>query len=195
MLRAAVAEGTSLGRKAQSIMESGELVPDDLIIDLVRVRTTEPDCARGYLFDGFPRTIPQAKAMKHSGLGVDCVVEIAVDEDEIVRRMSGRRTHLPSGRTYHVAYNPPKVSGIDDVTGEPLVQRDDDREETVRHRLGVYHRQTRPLVDFYSTWANSADPRAPRFVRINGIGEVAEVKRRALAAIDGRDDAARERAR
>jgi adenylate kinase len=185
MLRAAVRDGTELGREAKSIMDAGDLVPDALIIDLVKERISQPDCAEGFLFDGFPRTIPQAQALRDSGVQIDYVLEIAVDDEEIVQRMSGRRTHPTSGRTYHVVHNPPRVQGKDDVTGDPLVQREDDREETVRNRLSVYHEQTKPLVEYYARWAATGDARAPRYVRIDGLGTVDDIRERALAALSG----------
>ncbi|NDY41926.1 adenylate kinase [Dissulfurirhabdus thermomarina] len=183
MLRAAVKAGTELGLEAKKYMDSGALVPDEVIIGLVKERITQPDCQKGFLFDGFPRTIPQAEAMKEAGVDIDYVVEIAVPDEEIIKRMSGRRVHLPSGRTYHVVFNPPKVEGKDDVTGEPLIQRDDDKEETVRKRLEVYHAQTEPLVDYYKKWEASGDPKAPKYVRIDGIGKVEEIRDRIFAAI------------
>jgi adenylate kinase len=183
MLRAAVKAGTPLGLAAKKIMDSGALVSDDLIIALVKERLQQPDCAGGFLFDGFPRTIPQADAMKAAGVRLDVVLEIDVPEDAIIERMSGRRTHQASGRTYHLRYNPPKVEGRDDVTGEPLIQREDDKEETVRKRLQVYQSQTRPLVDYYSAWAASGDTQAPRYRRISGTGSVDEITARALAAL------------
>lgn len=183
MLRAAVREGTVLGREAKAIMDAGDLVPDELIINLVKERIAQADCATGFLFDGFPRTIPQAQALRDAAVDIDCVLEIAVDDDEIVKRMSGRRTHLSSGRTYHTVYNPPKDDGKDDLTGEPLVQRDDDSEETVRNRLAVYHDQTKPLIDFYLDWSASGDEHAAKYVRINGIGSVEDIRDRAFAAL------------
>jgi adenylate kinase len=185
MLRAAVKAGTPLGLAAKKVMDAGGLVGDDIIIGLVKERIAQPDCAQGFLFDGFPRTIPQADAMKAAGVKLDAVLEIDVPDSVIVERMSGRRAHLPSGRTYHVKYNPPKVEGRDDVTGEPLVQRDDDREETVVKRLSVYQSQTRPLVDYYSGWAATGDAQAPRYARISGLGPVEEITARALAALKG----------
>ena len=183
MLRAAVKAGTPLGVAAKKVMDSGALVSDDIIIGLVKERITQPDCARGFLFDGFPRTIPQAEAMKNAGVKLDYVLEIDVPFDAIVERMSGRRSHPGSGRTYHVKFNPPKATGVDDVTGEALVQRDDDREDTVRKRLQVYSDQTRPLVDYYANWAK-ADPRnAPKYRAISGMGSVEEITRRALEAL------------
>jgi adenylate kinase len=176
MLRAAVKAGTPLGLQAKKIMDEGGLVSDEIILGLVKDRIQEPDCANGFLFDGFPRTIPQADAMKEANVGIDYVVEIAVDDNEIVKRMSGRRAHLASGRTYHVLYNPPKVEGKDDETGEDLVQRDDDKEETVRKRLKVYHDQTEPLIEYYSKWAESGEANAPKYVPIKGIGKVDEIR-------------------
>ncbi len=183
MLRAAVKEGTPLGLEAKKYMDAGQLVPDDVIIGLVKERIKEPDCEKGFLFDGFPRTIPQAEAMKEAGVKIDYVVEIAVPDEEIIKRMSGRRVHLPSGRTYHVIFNPPKVEGKDDVTGEPLIQREDDKEETVRKRLEVYHAQTEPLVEFYKKWEASGDPNAPKYIRIDGVGTVDEIKQRIMDAL------------
>src|SRR5918911_1040344 len=183
MLRAAVKAGTPLGIAAKKVMDAGHLVSDDIIIGLVTDRLREPDCRQGYLFDGFPRTIPQAEAVKKAGIALDYVLEIDVPDEEIIARMSGRRVHPPSGRSYHVKFNPPREAGKDDVTGEPLVQRDDDREETVRKRLEVYRAQTRPLVDYYSGWAASGDARAPRFRRISGVGPVDEIQSRVAAAL------------
>ena len=183
MLRAARAAKTPLGIAAGKIMDAGQLVSDDIIVGLVRERLKAPDCGRGYLFDGFPRTIPQAEALKSGGVPLDYVLEIDVPDDEVIQRMSGRRVHPPSGRSYHVKFNPPRVEGRDDATGEPLVQRDDDREETVRKRLEVYRRQTRPLVDYYSGWAASGDRAAPRYRRISGLGSVDEIRERVLAAL------------
>lgn len=183
MLRAAVKAGTPLGVAAKKVMDSGALVSDDIIIGLVKERLKEPDCAKGYLFDGFPRTIPQADAMKAAGVALDYVLEIDVPSEEIILRMSGRRVHNASGRTYHVKFNPPKAAGRDDVTGEPLIQRDDDKEETVMKRLNVYAAQTRPLVDYYKQWAASGDARAPQYRRISGQGSVDEIKARAFAAL------------
>jgi adenylate kinase len=183
MLRAAVKAGTPLGVAAKKIMDSGALVSDDIIIGLVKERIAQPDCAKGFLFDGFPRTIPQAEAMKAAGVKLDYVLEIDVPPSAIVERMSGRRSHPASGRTYHVTFNPPRVPGVDDVTGEPLVQREDDREETVIKRLQVYAAQTRPLVDYYSSWA-SADPvNAPRYRAISGTGSVEEITARVMQAL------------
>ena len=183
MLRAAVKAGTPLGLQAKSVMDSGGLVSDELIINLVKERIAESDCASGFLFDGFPRTIPQAEAMKEAGVRLDYVLEIDVPFDAIIERMSGRRSHPASGRTYHVKFNPPKVAGQDDVTGEPLVQRDDDKEETVRKRLGVYSQQTRPLVDYYSSWAQADAAAAPKYRSIDGTGAVEAITTRALAAL------------
>jgi adenylate kinase len=183
MLRAAVKAGTPLGLEAKKIMDAGGLVSDDIILGLVRERIQEPDCANGFLFDGFPRTIPQADAMKNQGVKIDYVVEIDVDDEEIVKRMSGRRVHLSSGRTYHVVFNPPKTPGKDDVTGEDLIQRDDDQEETVRKRLAVYHEQTEPLVKYYSDWQNSGEANVPRCVKIKGIGKVEEIRDQIFQAL------------
>ena len=183
MLRAAVKAGTPLGVEAKKIMDAGRLVSDDIINGLVRERLKHVDCAGGYLFDGFPRTIPQAEALRSSGVPIEHVLEIEVGEDDIIRRMSGRRVHPASGRNYHVHFNPPKAADKDDHTGEPLVQREDDREETVRKRLEVYRQQTRPLVDYYSKWAAQDDPRAPRYVKISGVGSVEQVRDRIFAAL------------
>ena len=183
MLRAAVKAGTPLGLAAKKVMDAGQLVSDDIIIGLVKERLKHLDCRNGYLFDGFPRTIPQAEALRDSGVNLDFVLEIDVDHEEIIRRLSGRRVHPASGRNYHVKFNPPKVAGRDDATGEPLVQRDDDREETVRKRLEVYRAQTRPLVDYYGKWAASGDARAPKYRKIQGTGAVDEISRRAFAAL------------
>jgi adenylate kinase len=183
MLRAAVKAGTPLGIEAKKVMDSGKLVSDDIILGLVRERLKQADCAKGYLLDGFPRTLPQAQALRDSGVALDYVVEIDVGEDDIIRRMSGRRTHPASGRSYHVEFNPPRVPGKDDATGEPLVQREDDREATVRKRLDVYRRQTRPLIDYYSRWAARGDARAPRYVKISGVGAVEEIRDRIFAAL------------
>ena len=183
MLRAAVKAGTPLGLAAKQVMDSGGLVSDDIIIGLVKERITQSDCANGFLFDGFPRTLPQADAMKAAGVKLDVVLEIDVPFDAIIERMSGRRSHPASGRTYHVKFNPPKVAGKDDVTGEDLIQRADDHEETVKHRLAVYQSQTRPLVAFYEQWSATGDPRAPRYCRIDGSGSVEDIRDRALAAL------------
>ena len=183
MLRAAVKAGTPLGVAAKKVMDAGLLVSDDIIVGLVKERLKHVDCRNGYLFDGFPRTIPQAEAMRQSNVGLDFVLEIDVDREEIVRRLSGRRVHPASGRNYHVSFNPPKVPGKDDPTGEPLVQREDDREETIRKRLDVYEKQTRPLVDYYSKWASQGDARAPSYRKISGKGSVEEIGGRILAAL------------
>ncbi len=183
MLRAAVKAGTPLGVEAKKHMDSGGLVPDDVIIGLVQERIKQPDCAKGFLFDGFPRTIPQAEAMKTAGVMLDHVIEIDVEDAEIIKRMSGRRVHLASGRTYHVVFNPPKVAGKDDATGEDLVQRADDNEDVVRKRLEVYHSQTRPLVDYYLGWAKSGAPGAPRYARIAGVGSVEQIRDKVFAAL------------
>lgn len=185
MLRAAVKAGTELGVAAKKVMDAGGLVSDDIIIGLVKERIAQPDCASGFLFDGFPRTIPQADAMKEAGVKLDVVLEIDVPDAAIIERMSGRRTHPASGRSYHVKFNPPKVEGKDDLTGEPLIQRDDDKEETVRKRLDVYQKQTRPLVDYYSRWATSGAPGAPRYARISGTGTVDEITARVMGALEG----------
>jgi adenylate kinase len=185
MLRTAIREGAPLGLAAKKVMDAGNLVSDDIIIGLVKDRLRAPDCANGYLFDGFPRTIPQADAMKDAGVALDCVLEIDVPDAAIVERMSGRRVHLASGRSYHVRFNPPKVPGKDDVTGEDLIQRGDDKEETVTQRLGVYHAQTKPLVDYYVKWAASGDPRAPRHRRVDGMGSVDAIRDACLAALKG----------
>ena len=183
MLRAAVKAGTPLGVQAKAVMDAGQLVSDELIINLVKERIAQPDCAQGFLFDGFPRTIAQAEAMKAAGVKLDYVLEIDVPFDSIIERMSGRRSHPASGRTYHVKFNPPKVPGKDDLTGEPLVQRDDDKEETVKKRLDVYSQQTRPLVDYYSQWAQTDPAAAPKYRAISGIGSVEDITARALAAL------------
>ncbi len=183
MLRAAVKAGTPLGIAAKKVMDAGALVSDEIIIGLVKERIAEPDCANGFLFDGFPRTIPQAEAMKNAGVKLDLVLEIDVPDEAIIERMSGRRVHAASGRTYHVNFNPPKVTGKDDVTGEDLIQRKDDEEATVRTRLQVYQNQTRPLVDYYSQWAATGDTQAPRYRKISGLGTVEEITARALQAL------------
>ncbi len=185
MLRAAVKAGTPLGVQAKQVMDAGGLVSDDLIINLVQERIAQPDCANGFLFDGFPRTIPQADAMKAAGVKLDYVLEIDVPFAAIIDRMSGRRSHPASGRTYHVTFNPPKVAGVDDVTGEPLVQRADDQEETVKKRLDVYSAQTRPLVDYYSAWAKADPAAAPKYRAISGTGSVEDITARAFAALAG----------
>jgi len=183
MLRAAVKAGTPLGVKAKKVMDAGELVSDDIIINLVKERIKEADCANGFLFDGFPRTIPQAQAMKDASIGIDFVVEIEVPDVDIITRMAGRRAHLASGRTYHIMFNPPKVAGKDDVTGEDLVQRPDDQEDTVRKRLEVYHEQTKPLVEYYSAWGKTGDARAPHCINIPGIGSVDAIRDRIFNAL------------
>ncbi len=183
MLRAAVKAGTPLGLAAKKVMDAGSLISDDIIIELVKNRLKEPDTSRGYLFDGFPRTIPQADAMRKTGVVIDYVLEIDVPDDEIIDRMSGRRVHLASGRTYHLRFNPPRKAGVDDVTGEPLIQREDDREATVRKRLEIYHAQTQALVDYYSRWAASGEPGAPKYRKIVGVGTVEEIRKRAFEAL------------
>ena len=183
MLRAAVKAGTPLGLAAKKVMDSGALVSDDTIIGLVRERITQPDCAKGFLFDGFPRTLPQAEALRKAAVKIDCVLEIDVPFQAIVERMSGRRAHPASGRTYHVKFNPPKVDGKDDVTGEPLIQRDDDKEDTVLKRLEVYAAQTRPLVDYYAAWSKADPKNAPQVRKIDGMGEVDQITERALQAL------------
>ncbi|MBI2295633.1 MAG: adenylate kinase [Betaproteobacteria bacterium] len=186
MLRAAVKAGTPLGAKARKYMDKGELVPDEIATELVKQRVQQPDCASGFISDGFPRTIPQAQALRDSGIDVDFVVEIEVSDDEILRRMSGRRVHPASGRTYHVTYHPPKVPGKDDITGEDLVQRADDEEGTVKKRIATYHAQTRPLIDYYLQWAASGDPRAPHYVNIYGTGSVQRIRDKLFAALAAR---------
>jgi adenylate kinase len=183
MLRAAVKAGSPMGLEAKKVMDAGALVGDDIIIGLVEERIAQDDCANGFLFDGFPRTIPQAEAMKKAQVPIEHVVEVAVDDGVIIDRMSGRRVHVASGRTYHLKFNPPKVANKDDFTGEDLIQREDDKEETVRKRLDVYHRQTEPLVDYYRQWAQSGDARAPKYHRIDGLGKVEEVRDRIFAAL------------
>ncbi len=184
MLRAAIKAGTPLGLAAKKVMDAGNLVSDDIIINLVKERIKEADCAKGFLFDGFPRTIPQAQAMKDAGIRIDSVVEIDVADNEIVQRMSGRRVHLASGRTYHEVFNPPKVPGKDDVTGEDLVQRPDDAEDTVVKRLSVYHEQTKPLVDYYTAWAKSGDLNAPKVLHILGVGSVEGIRDQIFKVLD-----------
>jgi adenylate kinase len=183
MLRAAAKAGTPLGLAAKQVMDAGQLVSDDIVVGLVKERLRAPDCAPGYLFDGFPRTVAQAEAMKAAGVAVDYVLEIDVPDDEIIARMSGRRVHPASGRTYHVRFNPPQVADRDDITGEPLVQRVDDKEETVRRRLGVYHAQTKALVDYYARLAATGDAQAPKYRKISGVGGVEEIRDRAFAAL------------
>lgn len=183
MLRAAIKEGSELGLQAKAVIDAGQLVSDDIIIGLVKDRLKAPDCEKGALFDGFPRTLPQADALRNAGIKIDYVVEIAVDDDEIVERLSGRRVHLASGRVYHEIYNPPKVAGKDDETGEDLTQRDDDTEETVRNRLNVYHEQTAPLVDYYNGPSVQSAPDAPKYVKVNGVGDLNQIKEVLLAAL------------
>ncbi|PLK49806.1 adenylate kinase [Uliginosibacterium sp. TH139] len=185
MLRAAVKAGTPLGVQAKAVMDAGQLVSDDIIIGLVKERLAQPDCAKGYMFDGFPRTLPQADALKDSGVALDVVLEINVPDSEIIERMSGRRVHLASGRTYHIKFNPPKVAGKDDESGEDLIQRDDDKEEVVKKRLDVYHSQTKPLVEYYGKWAATGDKQAPRYAKILGLGPVEEITAKAFAALQG----------
>ena len=184
MLRAAVKAGTALGIEAKKIMDQGGLISDEIITGLVKDRVQEDDCANGYLLDGFPRTIPQADAMRDLEINVDHVLEIRVDDEEIIKRMSGRRAHLASGRTYHLVYNPPKQEGKDDVTGEPLVQRDDDKEETVKKRLDVYHEQTEPLIEYYESFANSGDANSPKYTTVHGIGSVDEITNKVFSALE-----------
>ncbi len=183
MLRAAVKAGTQLGLAAKKVMDSGGLVSDDIIVALVRDRLKAPDCGNGYLFDGFPRTIPQAEAMRNASVPIDYVLEIDVPDSAIIERMSGRRVHPASGRTYHIKFNPPKVPGKDDVTGENLIQRDDDKEETVRNRLAVYHAQTEPLIAYYAQWGATGDARAPKYRKVDGLGGVEQVRDASLAAL------------
>ena len=184
MLRAAVKAGTPLGIEAKKVMDAGELISDEIIIGLVKERVAQDDCENGYLLDGFPRTIPQADAMKENNIDVDYVVEIDVDDSEIVQRMAGRRMHLASGRSYHIKYNPPKVEGKDDVTGEDLAQREDDKEDTVKQRLEVYHSQTKPLVEYYSSWANSKEDKAPNYVTIAGVGSLEDIRDSIFSALN-----------
>jgi adenylate kinase len=185
MLRAAVKAGTPLGIKVKEVMASGGLVSDETIIALIEERIKDDDCANGFLFDGFPRTIPQAEALKKQGIDIDAVVEISVDDDEIVSRLSGRRVHEASGRIYHVKYNPPATEGKDDISGDALVQREDDKEETVRKRLGVYHSQTAPLIDYYSAWAAKTDEaNAPKYIRVEGIGDMSEIRDQIVKGLD-----------
>lgn len=183
MLRAAIKAGSPLGLEAKKYMDNGELVPDHIVIELVKQRIKSPDCANGFIIDGFPRTIPQADALREAGIDIDFVVEIEVGDNEILRRMSGRRVHLPSGRSYHVEFNPPKVPGKDDITGEDLVQRADDQEETVKKRIATYHSQTKPLINYYIKWASSGDPRAPQYVNIYGRGPVQHIRDKLFAAL------------
>ena len=191
MLRAAVKAGTELGLKAKAIMDAGQLVTDELIIAMVKERLSQADCKNGYLLDGFPRTIPQADAMRQNGIGVDHVVEFVVEDEEIVKRLSGRRVHAASGRVYHIEYNPPKVADKDDVTGEPLMQRDDDKEATVRKRLEVYHTQTKPLIDYYRNWSESGDAvsatdQAPSYIRVEGVGPMEQVRDHIFEALEAK---------
>lgn len=183
MLRAAVKAGTAMGLEAKKIMDAGGLVSDEIIIGIVKERLAEDDCKAGYLLDGFPRTLAQADAMKDNNIDIDHVVEIAVDDSEIIKRMSGRRVHLSSGRTYHVVYNPPKNEGLDDITGEELIQREDDQEDTVKKRLDVYHDQTEPLIEYYSSWAKRAEANSPKYTTIKGIGKVDEIKESIFKAL------------
>lgn len=185
MLRAAVKAETPLGLAAKEVMDAGRLVSDDIIIGLVKERLEQPDCANGCLFDGFPRTIPQAEALRDSGVNIDHVVEVAVDDEEIIERMAGRRVHLASGRTYHIIYNPPKKDGFDDETGDPLIQRDDDQESVVRDRLSVYHEQTAPLIHFYSSWVKTDPAGAPTMNRIQGVGQVEEIRDEIFKVLKG----------
>ncbi|HEY9447485.1 MAG TPA: adenylate kinase [Burkholderiales bacterium] len=184
MLRAAAQAGTPLGREAKQYMDRGALVPDHIVIGLVQQRVQRPDCAKGFIIDGFPRTLPQAEALRKAGIAIDIVIDIDVNDEEIVRRLSGRRVHPGSGRSYHVDFNPPKVTGKDDVTGEPLIQRPDDNEATVVQRIATYHARTKPLVQYYRSWAASGDPGAPRYARIAGTGPVEEIRDRIFAAVD-----------
>jgi adenylate kinase len=183
MLRAAVKEGTELGMLARKIMDEGGLVPDDIIIALVKTRIAQPDCSKGFLFDGFPRTIPQADAMKAAGVPIKFVIEIDVSDEEIIRRLSGRRVHPTSGRIYHVIYSPPRVEGRDDLTAEPLIQRDDDKEETIRKRLEIYHAQTEPLVEYYSRWSADGGEDAPKYIKISGAGSVEDIRDAIFASL------------
>ena len=183
MLRAAIKAGTPLGIEAKKVMDLGCLVSDEIIIALVKERLLGDDCKKGYLFDGFPRTIPQAEAMKSAGVAIDFVLEIDVADSEIIERMGGRRVHLASGRTYHVKFNPPKVEGKDDVTGEDLIQRDDDQEDTVKNRLKIYHSQTQPLIEYYEAWSATGDARAPKCRKISGVGSVEQIRQAALEAL------------
>ena len=183
MLRAAVKAGTPLGLEAKKIMDAGGLISDDIITGLVKDRVAENDCENGYLLDGFPRTIPQANAMRELGINIDYVVEINVDDAEIIKRMSGRRAHLPSGRTYHVIYNPPKEEGFDDISGEALVQREDDKEETVKKRLSIYHEQTEPLIEYYGSYSQSGEASSPKYVKIEGVGSVENIRDTIFSAL------------
>ena len=187
MLRAAIRAGTELGKIAKKVMDEGTLVSDEIIIALVKERLQQDDCRNGFLFDGFPRTIPQADALKEAKIKLDHVIEIAVPDDEIISRISGRRVHLPSGRVYHIKFQPPKKEGIDDVSGESLVQRDDDREETIKNRLAVYHQQTEPLIKYYQQWAKACDPQAPLFHRVKGVGSVDTIFNNILSCIKDKE--------
>lgn len=184
MLRCAIAAGTELGKNAKAIMETGKLVSDEIIIGLVKERLKEPDCQRGFLFDGFPRTIPQADALRNANISLDHVIEIVVPDSEIMDRLCGRRVHVASGRVYHIKFNPPKVDGIDDITGEPLIHRDDDKEQTIANRLAVYHQQTEPLVNYYEEWAVSDQSKAPRFHRVSGTGDTESIFSNIIKAIE-----------
>ncbi len=184
MLRAAIKDGSPLGLEAKKVMDSGKLISDEIILGLVKERLRKPDCKNGCLFDGFPRTIAQADALKQDSVSIDHVIDIEVNDEEIIKRMSGRRVHLASGRTYHVLFNPPAREGVDDVTGEPLVQREDDSEETVRKRLDVYHKETEPLIEYYRKWGQNCDPNAPRFSSVKGTGSVDEIKDNILQVLD-----------
>jgi adenylate kinase len=188
MLRAEIKAGTALGREARQYMDRGELVPDQLVIELVRKRVQQPDCARGFIIDGFPRTVAQAEALRDAGIDIDCVIEIEVGDDEILRRMTGRRVHPGSGRSYHVDFNPPRVPGKDDVTGEPLVQRPDDNEETVRRRIAAYHSLTKPLIAYYMKQRERGDPRAPLYVNIYGKGSIEHIRDKLVAALSARSE-------
>ncbi|HEX6793890.1 MAG TPA: adenylate kinase [Casimicrobiaceae bacterium] len=183
MLRAAISARSPVGLAAKEVMDSGSLVSDDIMVALVKDRLSDTDCAQGYLFDGFPRTIPQADAMRDAGVDIDYVIEIDVPDAAIVERMSGRRVHVPSGRSYHIKFKPPRITGRDDVTGEPLIQREDDSEETVRNRLAIYHAQTEPLVTYYAQWEESGDPKAPRYRKVNGLGTVEGIRDACMAAL------------
>ena len=183
MLRAAIKAGTELGMKAKKLMDAGQLVSDEVILGLVKHRIAESDCTGGFLFDGFPRTLAQAESMKSAGLHIDYVIEIAVPDEEIIQRMSGRRVHPASGRTYHVKFNPPKVADKDDITGEPLILRQDDQAETVKERLNVYHAQTQPLIEYYSKWQATGDPKAPKHCKVSGTGAVEQIRDRIFAAL------------
>ena len=184
MLRSEIDAGSKLGKQAQQYMNAGDLVPDQLVIEMVKQRVLQPDCKNGFIIDGFPRTIAQADALRNAGIDLDFVINFQVDDDEILRRMSGRRVHPASGRTYHVEFNPPKVAGTDDVTGEPLVQRPDDSEETVKNRIATYHTSTKPLIDYYKKWAASGKPPAPRFINIQGRGSIEDVRDKMFAALE-----------